>query len=75
MIIYLTHLVHGSKVAICDAEAAADELRGWMRVKNVTGKDVEDLIPDKNRGFSVSDKPVAVDKKIARPKLSSFNTY
>ena len=31
MVIYLRHPVHGSKVAIADAEADADEKNGWKR--------------------------------------------
>jgi hypothetical protein len=31
MHIYLRHPVHGTKVAISDAEAASDEENGWKR--------------------------------------------
>jgi hypothetical protein len=31
MIIYLTHPVHGAKVATMDLEADADEQNGWIR--------------------------------------------
>jgi len=31
MHIYLKHPVHGTKVAISDAEAAYDESNGWVR--------------------------------------------
>jgi len=31
MVIYLKHPKHGSKVAICDAEAEYDEKNGWVR--------------------------------------------
>jgi hypothetical protein len=31
MVIYLKHPKHGTKVAICDMEAAADEKNGWTR--------------------------------------------
>lgn len=31
MIIYMRHPVHGTKVAISDIEAAADEKAGWER--------------------------------------------
>jgi hypothetical protein len=30
-VIYMTHPVHGAKVAISDAEAIYDEMSGWMR--------------------------------------------
>jgi hypothetical protein len=31
MVIYLSHPVHGTKVAISDVEAAEDEKNGWSR--------------------------------------------
>lgn len=31
MVIYLTHPVHGAKVATMDMEAEADEANGWVR--------------------------------------------
>lgn len=31
MVIYLKHPKHGTKVAICDMEAVADEKNGWVR--------------------------------------------
>jgi len=31
MVIYMRHPVHGSKVAIAEAEAEADEKDGWER--------------------------------------------
>jgi hypothetical protein len=31
MVIYLSHPVHGTKVAISDVEAIADENNGWSR--------------------------------------------
>ena len=31
MVIYLRHPVHGTKVAISDLEAKADEKNGWIR--------------------------------------------
>jgi hypothetical protein len=31
MVIYLTHPVHGAKVATMDLEAEADERNGWTR--------------------------------------------
>ena len=31
MVIYLQHPVHGSKVAIAEAEAVYDEKNGWVR--------------------------------------------
>jgi hypothetical protein len=31
MVIYLSHPVHGTKVAISEVEATADEKNGWSR--------------------------------------------
>ena len=31
MTIYLRHFIHGTKVAISEAEAIADEKNGWVR--------------------------------------------
>ena len=31
MVIYLRHPIHGTKVAIAENEAAADEANGWVR--------------------------------------------
>jgi hypothetical protein len=31
MVIYLTHPLHGAKVATMDLEAEADEKNGWVR--------------------------------------------
>ena len=31
MIIYLNHFIHGTKVAISEMEAQADEENGWVR--------------------------------------------
>jgi hypothetical protein len=33
MVIYLRHPVHGTKVAIAEAEADADEKNGWERLR------------------------------------------
>ena len=35
-VIYLTHPVHGAKVAISDHEANYDEMNGWMRYDPTT---------------------------------------
>ena len=31
MVIYLKHFLHGTKVAIAEEEAVADEKNGWVR--------------------------------------------
>jgi hypothetical protein len=41
MIIYLTHPVHGAKVATMDLEAEADEQNGWIRYNPDTPSEPE----------------------------------
>jgi hypothetical protein len=41
MIIYLTHPVHGAKVATMDLEADADEMNGWTRYNPDTPSEPE----------------------------------
>lgn len=36
MVIYLTHPIHGAKVAISDIEAESDEKNGWTRYNSDT---------------------------------------
>jgi hypothetical protein len=45
MIIYLTHPVHGAKVATMDLEADADEKNGWTRYNPDTPLDSEEAAP------------------------------
>ena len=40
-IIYLTHPVHGAKVATMDIEAEADEKNGWTRYNSDTSSESE----------------------------------
>ena len=40
-IIYLTHPVHGAKVATMDIEAEADEKNGWTRYNSDTSSELE----------------------------------
>jgi hypothetical protein len=40
-IIYLTHPVHGAKVATMDIEAEADEKNGWTRYNSDTSSEPE----------------------------------
>lgn len=42
MVIYLTHFLHGAKVAISDSEAEADEKNGWVRYNPTTPSAPED---------------------------------
>ena len=41
MIIYLSHPVHGAKVATMDLEAEADEKNGWTRYNPDTSSESE----------------------------------
>jgi hypothetical protein len=52
-VIYLKHQTHGTKVACAEAEAKADEARGWVRydpaavpVSAPAGSSVNALAPD-----------------------------
>jgi hypothetical protein len=40
-VIYLTHPVHGAKVATMDIEAEADEKNGWTRYNSDTSSEFE----------------------------------
>jgi len=42
MVIYLSHPVHGRKVATIDLEAESDEKNGWMRYNPDTPSDSEE---------------------------------
>jgi len=45
-IIYMTHPIHGAKVATMDAEAEYDEQNGWTRYNSDTPSvDVEEAAP------------------------------
>ena len=39
-VIYLTHPVHGAKVATMDIEAEADEKNGWIRYNSDTSSEL-----------------------------------
>lgn len=45
-VIYLTHPVHGAKVACSDIEANFDEQLGWERYNPDTPSTVEEVAPD-----------------------------
>jgi hypothetical protein len=42
MNIYLTHPIHGAKVATMDLEAEADEQNGWVRYNPDTSSEPEE---------------------------------
>jgi hypothetical protein len=44
MVIYLTHFLHGAKVAISDIEAEADEKNGWVRYNPTTPSETEEAV-------------------------------
>ncbi len=48
MVIYLSHLVHGTKVATSEMEAVADEANGWKRfnVANIPAIEVPEKLID-----------------------------
>jgi hypothetical protein len=46
MHIYLRHPVHGTKVAISDAEATSDEENGWRRFDIDNPTPIEDPAPN-----------------------------
>lgn len=49
-VIYLQHFIHGTKVAVSDLEAEADEKNGWVRfelpenVQPVTSESVKNTV-------------------------------
>jgi len=47
--IYLQHFIHGTKVALCEQEAAYDEKHGWVRYEPAVSQPEEeqqsDVIP------------------------------
>jgi len=45
MNIYLTHPVHGAKVATMDLEAEMDERNGWIRYNPDTPSESEEAAP------------------------------
>jgi hypothetical protein len=45
MNIYLTHPVHGAKVATMDLEAEMDEQNGWIRYNPDTPSESEEAAP------------------------------
>jgi len=66
MVIYLTHPVHGAKVATMDLEAEADERNGWTRYNPDTPSELEEAAPvnalgtkRKTRKVEVSTEPVS----------------
>jgi hypothetical protein len=44
MVIYLTHFLHGAKVAISNTEAEADEKNGWVRYNPDTPSETEEAV-------------------------------
>lgn len=43
MVIYLRHPEHGTKVAICEAEALQDEKNGWRRFEHDVPSETEEI--------------------------------
>jgi hypothetical protein len=46
MVIYMKHPKHGNKVALCDAEAKADEKNGWERYQLGVLLTPVEVVPD-----------------------------
>ena len=44
--IYMTHPIHGAKVATLEMEALQDEKNGWVRYNPDTPSDFEDAAPE-----------------------------
>jgi len=44
-VIYLTHPLHGAKIATMDLEAEADEQNGWVRYNPDTPSEPEEAAP------------------------------
>lgn len=61
MHIYLKHPIHGTKVAIADTEAAADEKCGWTRYNPDTPSAPEDAAPVNTLGTKRKYTRKAVD--------------
>lgn len=51
MHIYLKHSIHGTKVAISDMEASADEKNGWVRYNPETPSASEEAAPVNTLGL------------------------
>jgi len=51
MHIYLKHFTHGTKVAISDLEAEADEKNDWVRYNPDTPSDSEEAAPVNTLGL------------------------
>ena len=51
MHIYLKHPIHGTKVAISDAEAEYDEQNGWTMYNPETPSDSEEAAPVNTLGI------------------------
>jgi hypothetical protein len=45
MIIYLSHPVHGAKIATMDLEAEMDERNGWTRYNPDTPSELDEAAP------------------------------
>lgn len=64
MIIYLRHPTHGEKIATLEAEAKADEARGWTRFNPLEVK-----APSVDPIAAMSSLQVMEKRKPGRPRL------
>ena len=60
--IYLSHPVHGRKIATLDAEAQADEQNGWTRYNPDTPSPAEEVAPVNSLGVKRKYTRKAVDE-------------
>ena len=67
MNIYLSHPVHGTKVAFLEQEAEADEANGWSRY--TPGEPVEE--PEQDHEHDFMNALGVVPKKRGRPRKTS----
>jgi len=64
MHIYLKHFLHGSKVAISDMEAEADEKNGWTRYN------LETPVPASDTEIEVTMNALGIKRKYTRKAVT-----
>ena len=64
MVIYLTHPIHGAKVATMDLEAEADEKNGWTRYNPDTPSEPEEAAPVNALGTKRKTRKVEVSTEL-----------
>ena len=64
MVIYLTHPLHGAKVATMDLEAEMDERNGWTRYNPDTPSELEEAAPVNALGTKRKTRKVEVSTEL-----------